>query len=267
MTMYTQSTLQRIVPSIFADSASDKTSSKYTQIPTYQIVQHLESNGFGITHAMQARSRIYGNKEFAKHILRFRHFDAKPTDSGLFPEIVLVNSHNGLSSYRLMAGVYRMVCANGLISGDTQAEVKVRHQGDILGNVVDGTYEVLNAANSMITLSSDMSKIQLNNDERMLLATTALAIRDDVDSTLINSDDAVKYLRARNYQDSKNTDLFTTFNVIQENMIKGGIRTYTRNEFGQLKRTTTRAVKSIDTNVKLNKALWTMAEEFYKLKA
>jgi hypothetical protein len=48
---------------------------------------------------------------------------------------------------------------------------------------------------------------------------------------------------------------------VQENTIKGGLTG--RNTQG--KRTTTRAINGIDSNVKLNRALWVLAEEMQKL--
>ena len=32
---------------------------------------------------------------------------------------------------------------NGLVAGDTFREVRVRHQDDVVGNVIEGTYEVM----------------------------------------------------------------------------------------------------------------------------
>lgn len=51
-------------------------------------------------------------------------------------------------------------------------------------------------------------------------------------------------------------DLWTTYNVVQENLLKGGQRGMS--ESGR--RSTTRAVTSIDGDLKLNRALWSMAE-------
>ena len=258
-------TLQRTVPSIFAVDSSHKTSDKYELIPTIKIVEQLASKGFHITKAMQTNTRIAQNRGFAKHMLRFRHERATANADGLFPEIVLVNSHDGLSSYRLMAGVYRMVCSNGLIAGSTADEVRVRHQGDIVGQVIEGTYSVIDTAQNMLTQADVMGQISLNQDERMLLATTALELKAK-EGEIVTSDNAARYLRARNMHDSKRTDLFTTFNIIQENMIKGKVQTIGRDRFNRRVVTTSREVKSIDTNVKLNKALWTLAEKFAQLK-
>lgn len=59
----------------------------------------------------------------------------------------------------------------------------------------------------------------------------------------------------------------TTFNVIQENTVKGGLHGVSVNaETGQRRRQTTRAVTGIDQDVRLNKALWLLGERMAQLK-
>jgi hypothetical protein len=113
-----------------------------------------------------------------------------------------------------------------------------------------------------------MRTIDLTPNERGIFARAALSLKYDETIPI----EPVKLLAPRRYDD-KNTDLWTTFNTIQENLTKGGIRYYTdthRNEQGALvpaRRHRTREVKSIQEDAKLNKALWTLAEEMERLKA
>ncbi len=51
-------------------------------------------------------------------------------------------------------------------------------------------------------------------------------------------------------------DLWSAYQTIQENMLKGGIS----GRSAKGKRIHTRAIHSIDTDIKLNRALWVMAE-------
>jgi hypothetical protein len=71
-------------------------------------------------------------------------------------------------------------------------------------------------------------------------------------------------LRPRRFADTS-PDLYTTLNVVQENAIRGGLRGVSRQN-GRRRAVTTRAVTGIDQDVKLNRALWTLAEEMRKLK-
>lgn len=63
-------------------------------------------------------------------------------------------------------------------------------------------------------------------------------------------------LSARRWQD-ESSDLWTVYNRLQENLSKGGLIGRTV----QGKRTHTRAVNGIDGDIRLNRALWVMAEE------
>ena len=61
-------------------------------------------------------------------------------------------------------------------------------------------------------------------------------------------------------QEDRSKDLWTTFNVVQENIIKGGLHAVKYNEGIPVRNVSSRSVKSIDGDVKLNRALWTLAQ-------
>jgi len=148
--------LEHRVPSIFTEDSAARTSDKYQHISTAKIINGLMGEGFYLTSARQCRTRQSSKIAYTKHMLRFRHVDAKPSWNGLYPELVLINSHDGLSSYRLMSGIYRLVCSNGLVAWTKLNEVRVRHQGDILGDVIDGTYRVIASAKEMLEVATQM---------------------------------------------------------------------------------------------------------------
>lgn len=257
-------TLQRQAPSIFCENSAARTSEKYQHISTVKVIEGLINEGFIPTWAKQSQCRDANNLVYTKHTLRFRHQNARPTSSGLYPEIVLINSHDGLSSYRLIAGVYRIVCANGLIAGNSYAEIRVRHQGDIVRKVIEGTYTVIENSCKMIESTSVMSKINLNDTEKAAFAEEAHTLRFE-DNETGKKIAPSKLLIPRRNADIGN-DLFSVFNVIQENLIKGGLRGYTTDKRGYPKRISTRGIKSIDQDTRLNKALWTLAEKQMQLK-
>ena len=63
------------------------------------------------------------------------------------------------------------------------------------------------------------------------------------------------------------TDLWTVFNRVQENVIKGGLYGFTKDAIGRPQRRRTREVKGIDQNDTLNRALWRLSMEMAKLAA
>ncbi|HCR5301706.1 TPA: DUF945 domain-containing protein, partial [Legionella pneumophila] len=169
--------LFKLAPSIFTQDSSYKTSPQYSPISTEQIIEKLMSEGFFPTWATQTKSQNQESKAFAKHMLRFQRHDVMQNNQGLYPELVLINSHDGLSSYRLMAGLFRVVCANGMIAGQSYDEIRIKHQGDVIGNVIEGTYKVIETANKMLDVSDDMASIHLNDDEKMIFAEAAHSLK------------------------------------------------------------------------------------------
>ena len=262
-----KSNLRVIAPSIFAENGSAQTSEKYAHISTIQVIDALEREGYMPVKAMQSRSRIEGKKEFAKHCVRFRHVDTVPSlNGGLFPELILTNSHDGLSSYKLQSGLFRLVCLNGMVSGETHREVRVRHQGDIIENVIEGTFQVMQEGTLLLDAADKMNGIELSGEEKQIFSEAVHELYFDGHEG--NVKDAIKpeqFLRVRRGADRRD-DLFTTFNRAQENVIRGGLSGYYLDEKRNYKRTTTRAINSIDRNNSLNRALWTLAEKMAELK-
>jgi len=75
---------------------------------------------------------------------------ARTDNAGKAHEIILVNAHDGTSSYQMISGVFRFVCANGLFAGDAFEDLKVRHTGNAVGRVIEGTYTVLDDTDAIM---------------------------------------------------------------------------------------------------------------------
>lgn len=136
--------IRALAPSAFAATAHESRSARYAYIPTSDVIDGLRENGFQPVFAKQGASRVPGKADFTKHLLRFRYQGAvtELREVGqTFPEIVLVNSHDGTSAYNIMAGMFRLVCLNGLVIADrTDGAFKVHHKGDVVHQVIEGSY-------------------------------------------------------------------------------------------------------------------------------
>jgi len=255
------SELHRIAPSIFAQEAAHDRSKNYQFIPTIQVVDAMRDNGFFPVAAMESRARIEEKKGKTKHLVRFRQHDGFTQVGETKPEIVLLNSHDGTSSYQLTAGLYRLVCSNGLIVADSVLDtVKCRHSGkNIIDDVIEGTFSIIEDMPQVQNDVEEMRQIALTRPMQEVFSKVAATLRWDENETPI---DPAQLLRSYRSED-RSPDIFTTMNVIQENIIRGGVRG--RNANGG--RLTTRAVNSVTENVRLNKAIWTLAEEMKKLAA
>jgi hypothetical protein len=128
-------------------------------------------------------------------------------------------------------------------------------------DVIDAVFEVLDSSNSGLLLSSEMQKIDLSESQKLEFATDAYNLRfADQEFECFSP---LQLLKVRRYSDKSN-NLFNTFNVAQENLIRGGIRVFKKDEDGNLKRSRTRAVGSIDANLKINRGLWNLAEKYLR---
>lgn len=259
-----QNQLLKICPAAFASNPSLEVSQKYNFISTKNIIDILEKNNFLPYSAMQSRSRIIEKKETTKHMIRFRHSESKRQlehAGGLIPEIVLMTSHDGLSSFRFMSGIFRFVCTNGLIRGDINSSMNIRHVGCNENDVIDAVFEVLDSSNSGLLLSSQMQKIDLSESQKIEFANDAYNLRFEHQE--FENFSPVHLLTPRRYAD-KSQNLFNIFNAAQENLIRGGIRVLKRDKEGNLRRSRTRAVGAIDANLKINKGLWNLAEKYLR---
>ncbi|POZ49666.1 DUF932 domain-containing protein [Methylovulum psychrotolerans] len=245
-------------PSVFADAPHGSRSARYAYIPTREVVDGLRSEGFMPFMACQARSRIEGKTEFTKHMLRFRYENSISGDTA--NEIILVNSHDGTSSYQMLAGCFRFVCHNGLICGETVEDLRVRHSGDVLTNVIEGAYRIVGEFEQVDSAKELMRGIALSQGQQNAFANAALQLRYDPEE---NVPILPHQLNQPRRTDDRGNDLWRTFNRIQENVIQGGLQGLNRNG-GKV---TTRKVTGLGETVRLNRALWTLAEEMAKLAA
>lgn len=254
--------IRKVAPSVFASEAHESRSARYTYIPTLDVVAGLRKEGFEPFAVMQGRSRVPGKAEFTKHLLRFRH--ATQTVDGRvgerMNEIVLINSHDGTSSYQMMAGIFELVCANGLVvCKETLDDVRIPHKGDIVHEVVGAAYKVLDGFDLIRDITHEAQALQLTRPEQEVFADAALHLKyeDDNEAPIA----ANQLLQPRRMADA-GPSLWHTFNRVQENVIRGGLHGRTSTN----RRISTREVTGIDSNVKLNKALWTLMEGMKALK-
>lgn len=252
--------LRAHVPSIFAHEAHASRSDRYVYVPTIDIVDGLRREGWNPFFAVQSVPRDGSRHGHAKHMLRLRRDDGigKPEAA----EVIIVNSHDGTSAYQMFAGMLRFVCTNSMIAGDKFEEVRVSHKGAIQDQIIEGVFTVAEDFPRLIHAAEEMKDTRLSQDEQRVFAEASLIARYGEDESPIRPDQIIAPRRREDIGQS----LWSIFNVVQENMIRGGIEGRRRNAEGRLRRSTTRPINGIDQNVGLNRALWTLAEGMRQLK-
>jgi hypothetical protein len=252
------SQLRALAPSVFASQAWDGVSSKYTFLPTSVIVERMRDNGWLPVAVTEQAVRLQERNGFQKHVIRFQRADQLGQILEYRPEVCLVNSHDRSSAYQLHAGLFRFVCSNGLIVADSTFEhISIRHAGFNPDKVIDASFRVLDHIPQLTENVESFRARRLTLEEQRAFAESAIVLKyDELEKAPVGPE---KLLQARRYEDQGN-DLWNTFNRCQENLIRGGVKDYSRRKDNGKRHPRTRPVTGIDENVRLNKALWHLAE-------
>jgi hypothetical protein len=271
----TDEQIRATAPSVFADAPHESRSARYAYISTAQLLASLRAEGFEPVSAQQSVARIPGRAPFTKHMLKFTHADATAATrvGDAVAQICLKNAHDGSSAYEISLGLYRFLCSNGLMVCDgTFSEIRVPHVGDVRGRVIEGSYQVIEAAGGITERVDAWRGVALTHQEQEAFARQAIALRWPAEEGEAPHIEPAQALTVRRDSD-RGDDLWSTFNRVQENLIKGGQR-YVRpghrtveGRYVPMRRLRTREVKGIDQNTGLNRALWRLAEEMRTLKA
>src|SRR5664279_1993393 len=253
----TNDVLRLQAPSIFAERPMNGLSSRYTFVPTTEIVAGLREKAWVPVNAEQQRPRSQLRFGFQKHLIRFRRAEQMQTLDEWNAELVMTNSHDAGCAYILQVGIFRRLCSNGLVVSDQEFEaIRFRHAHLKSEEVVAASFRILEYVPKLGALIDRFRNRQLSESESLQFATNALLLR--YDSMQQSPVDARTLLAPRRAED-QGSDLWATFNRLQENLVRGGLSDGRRNRLGRLR--TLRALSGIDSKVGLNKGLWSLAEQ------
>ena len=247
-----------LASSIGATNAYCAVSERYSFVPTITAVDFLRDSGWIPVMASQAGVRITEKKGYQKHMIRFTRPDLLV--NGHRMDLLLYNSHDRGCAFRLIGGVFRFVCSNGMVIGDKVAEYSHKHIGFSPDMFIDSALHVGEHIEKTAGVIEDWQSIKMEENEQGIFVKAAhQLIYGEPENAPIRPDQLLSFRRSA---DRDKKDLWTTFNTVQENVIKGGLRGRGANG----NRTRTRKVKAIDRDRKLNQALWVLTEEMAKLK-
>lgn len=250
----TQQDLKRIAPSIFTTQPSYKVSSKYSFIPTTRILEDLNKLGWEPFDASQRKSRTQKDSMFTKHLIRFRNKSVGQLGDSI-PEIVLTNSHDGRNSFNLHAGLFRLVCSNGLILADTTFDqVKIKHQWYNMDEITKVTNNMIDKIPNIVSNINAMDIKELSEREKRTFAKKAMLTRWPKGNDMLDIDDILQHVRVGD----KGNSVWKVYNVVQEKLIKGGLVFNNHREKVQK----LRPIINIDRKIDVNKSLWELAESY-----
>ena len=277
--------LREIAPSIFSTVPSPEVSKKYSHIPTDKLIDDMELLGWNVIDAKEVAARTKGTRGFQKHLVVFRNDDIvinqmpnnivesstsptgyrrtdgtfakkNPIDT-VFPQILLTNSHDGKNAFTFTAGLFRMVCENGLVVSTNEFEkVAIRHMGYDFDELQKQITEMVERLPLTVESMNNMIDTKMNQKSILKFAKDMLAVRfpeDELRRITIDMDEFITPVRP----EDKGDDLWSVFNVIQEKIIEGDFD-YTIGT----KHRKARQIKNFKQDMDLNSKMFDVALEY-----
>jgi hypothetical protein len=245
-------------PSVFTSTAAQGVSEKYTHIPTSNVIEDMDLLGWKVVDAKEVKARK--GIGFQKHLLVFRNEDVVINGADgdtVFPQILLTNSHDGKNSFTFTAGLFRMICENGLVVSTEQFEdVKMRHMGYTFEDLQEQIKGMVERLPLTVESMNKMKQIEMSQDAAIEFARKAVATRFN-ENEIENISVDINTLLVPTRKEDEGNDLWSVFNVVQEKILDGDFN-YT---FG-VKVRKARKIKNFSQDLKINKELFNLALEY-----
>ena len=254
--------LMTLVPSAYAEAAYAGTSNRYAFFPTDTVIEALRETGWAPVIAQQQRARQEDRYGFQKHMIRFHRREelgrAVLHDSRL--ELVLMNSHDGGCAFRILAGVFRLVCSNGLVVSDASyGAISIRHNRKTVDEVISASQGIAGHSDRIGESIDSFRQRTLSDAERGDFAARALTLRyDSVEAAPVRP----SFLLEPKRREDNGASLWQAFNTIQENMMRGSRPDRWKAAAESRRVARVRGLTGLDAQLNLNRDLWQLAASY-----
>ncbi len=236
-------------------------SKHYSFVPTMNVVNDLRALGYEVVDAKQVSARKKSTKGYQKHMITLEHPKYKVEGSKEYPQILLTNSHDGGNAFTLSAGIFRLVCSNGLvIKTEDYGSARLVHKGYSFEAVQKLVKEFEVTVAEVLDKITAMKKVQLTKDQQIEFAKQAALLRfksksynEDNIEKVVNIDDLLNVER----KEDAGNGLYEVFNRVQESLINGKY-TYLGTKDKPRK---ARPIKNFKQKIEVNKKLSELAFE------
>ena len=248
--------IKNSAPSIFQKNQKQGLSEHYVHIPTDMVIKDMIQLGWKPCQAVEIKARKKSTKGYQRHMIKFFNPDITiegANGDNVYPQILLTNSHDGLSSFKFQIGLFRLVCSNGMVVCDTNyGDFKLRHMGYTFSELQTKINEAVESFPGLVKKINEFQNVELSDIQITEFAGKAAMIRFGENVAV----DLDELLHVERNEDAGN-NLWVVFNRVQEKLITGGC-SYRMGA----KMRKARAVKNFSQDLKINEALWELAEEY-----
>ncbi len=242
-------------------------SKHYSFVPTMRVVNDLRTLGYEVTDAVQVKARKKTTNGYQKHMITLEHPKYKVEGSEEYPQILLTNSHDGGNAFSLSAGIFRLVCSNGLvIKTEDYGTARLVHKGYSFEAVQELVKQFEETMGEVLTKITAMKKVELTKAQQIefakkaaLLRFTAKSYNEDNIADVVDIDDLLNVER----KEDAGNGLYEVFNRVQESIVQGK---YLYASSGKVKDADTktrkaRPIKNFKQSISVNKKLSELAFE------
>lgn len=243
-------------PSIFTATPAENVSDHYVHIPTNRVIEDMNLLGWNVVDVKEVKARKGIGTQ--KHLVVFRSNEIAiigEDGDDVFPQILLTNSHDGKNCFSFSAGLFRMICENGLvISTQVFENVKIRHMGYTFEELEERIKEMVSRLPLTVETLNRMKEVQMEEKQIIEFAEKAINVRFGERKIKVNMEDFIVPVRI---EDTKK-DLWTVFNLVQEKLVSGDFDYLS--EKAKLRKA--RPIKNFIQDQKLNIELFDLALEY-----
>lgn len=241
---------------LLPSAPSPQVSDKYMFLDTKKVVQDMADLGLEVANFRMPKVRTQEGK-FGLHEVDFRRPEHMKGNQDVTPRILFLNSYDGSRKAMFAAGVFRLACYNGLVVGDvTHHHQKILHLGDYEEELMAEMRAMAETHNRTFDRIERFRSVKLDVVTAERMAAEAIALRFPEEDTRPDMS-ARNLLQPRRAEDTGH-DLWTRWNVLQENLLKGGVPL--TNKKGQAR--VAPPVRNILRSNQLNQDLWNLAERY-----
>jgi hypothetical protein len=254
----TMSEIKQRANSVFTETAAPTVSDKFTHIPTHKVIEDMAELGWSVVDAKEVKARK--GIGFQKHLVVFRNPDVVINGADgdtVFPQILLTNSNDGKNAFTFTAGLFRVICENGLVISTEQFnDVKMRHMGYTFEELQTQIRAMVEQLPLTVESMNKMKAVELDETSIVEFATKALATRfkeEELENIKVDLDKLLEPTRP----EDKGNDLWSVFNVIQEKILEGDFQYMSGTKIRKA-----RKVKNFKQDMEINQKLFAVAAEF-----
>lgn len=228
------------------DIASPRMSPRYKTVKTNMVAARFKELGFVVDEIKHVKKR--NNSAFGKHLVRLSHPTLlSSTHNDVKLQLIVTNSFDGSSVFTMQLGFFRFVCSNGMVVGETLHAFKRKHIGNIIEEIDSGIERIVAQTKDLEKIIGRLKSTVLTDSQVKDFERKASALR-------LKSGNLTYTVRR---QEDEGMDLFTVYNRIQEDIIRGGAKSVTGDKIRRL-----RPISSVTKLKELNEQLFDLALEF-----